>query len=368
MQSSTPMSSPLPVPLPSPLPFVSICTPTFNRRPFIPLIIECIRHQTYPRDRMEWIIVDDGTDKIKDILDKEATDLVCPKTGKSIIHYHSLQKKMTLGRKRNYTHDCSHGDILVYMDDDDYYPPSRVMHAVEQLLAHPHVLCAGSSLLYMYMADKKQMYVAGPYGPLHATAGTLAFRRSLLQETRYDDLAVLGEERFFLKDNTVPMVQLDARKTMVVLSHGQNTFDKNDMLMNGQSTAYMRPFNQWRFEDLVTNERARNMFLFDILPALPLYDAGKVARKPDVVHRLQEMEKEKEKMVSIMYQPDGPNGKTWNLTLQETSDLLKKQNDEIQSLRNTLIALRQQLFKSSTKMMDGPVKSIPEINISVENM
>ena len=49
-------------------PFVSICTPTFNRRPFFPYIIKCFENQTYPKDRMEWIIIDDGTDKIEDIV------------------------------------------------------------------------------------------------------------------------------------------------------------------------------------------------------------------------------------------------------------------------------------------------------------
>ena len=29
-------------------PFVSICTPTFNRRPFIPIIIKCFENQNYP--------------------------------------------------------------------------------------------------------------------------------------------------------------------------------------------------------------------------------------------------------------------------------------------------------------------------------
>ena len=49
-------------------PLVSICTPTFNRRPFIPIIIKCFENQNYPRNRMEWIIVDDGTDKIEDLV------------------------------------------------------------------------------------------------------------------------------------------------------------------------------------------------------------------------------------------------------------------------------------------------------------
>ena len=50
------------------MPFVSVCTPTFNRRPFIPFLIECFKKQRYPKDRMEWIIVDDGDDKIGDLV------------------------------------------------------------------------------------------------------------------------------------------------------------------------------------------------------------------------------------------------------------------------------------------------------------
>ena len=53
------------------LPLVSICTPTFNRRPFIPIMFQCFYNQTYPKNRIEWIIVDDGTDKIEDLV-KEA--------------------------------------------------------------------------------------------------------------------------------------------------------------------------------------------------------------------------------------------------------------------------------------------------------
>ena len=34
------------------LPFVSVCTPTFNRRPFIKSMISCFDHQKYPKDKM----------------------------------------------------------------------------------------------------------------------------------------------------------------------------------------------------------------------------------------------------------------------------------------------------------------------------
>ena len=79
--------------------------------------------------------------------------------------------------------DKCKGDIIVYMDDDDYYPPERVSHSVDMLLRHPKTLCAGSSEIYIYFKHINQMYQFGPYGPKHATAGTFAFKKELLKES-----------------------------------------------------------------------------------------------------------------------------------------------------------------------------------------
>jgi glycosyltransferase involved in cell wall biosynthesis len=114
-------------------PFVSICTPTFNRRPFVPMMLKCFEHQTYPKDRIEWIIIDDGTDKIEDLVKH------IPQ-----VKYFKYDEKLTLGKKRNLSNEKSIGEIIVYMDDDDYYPPERVSHAVETLKKSPHALCAGT--------------------------------------------------------------------------------------------------------------------------------------------------------------------------------------------------------------------------------
>ena len=120
-------------------PFVSICMPTFNRRPFIPIIIKCFENQTYPKDKIEWIIVDDGTDKIEDLVSH------IPQ-----VKYFKYNEKMSLGKKRNITNEKARGDIIIYMDDDDYYPPERISHAVTTLQKNPKALCAGSSTMYMY--------------------------------------------------------------------------------------------------------------------------------------------------------------------------------------------------------------------------
>ena len=72
------------------LPFVSVCTPTFNRRPFIPLMLKCFDSQIYPKDRIEWIIIDDGSDKIEDLV-----------THIPQVKYFKYNEKMHLGKKRN---------------------------------------------------------------------------------------------------------------------------------------------------------------------------------------------------------------------------------------------------------------------------
>ena len=258
-------------------PLVSICTPTFNRRPFLPFIIKCFENQDYPMDRLEWIIIDDGTDSIEDLV----ADV--PQ-----IKYFGYKKKMSLGEKRNLMHEKATGSILVYMDDDDYYPPNRVSHAVETLEKNPHALCAGSSEMYIYFGDRQQMMQFGPYGPHHATAATFAFPRALLSQTQYDDNACLAEERQFLKGYTLPFVQLDSRKTILVFSHNHNSFDKRTLLDNPHDPN-IRVCTTLQVRDFIPDSQSniRDFFLHQLDQKLANYPPGHPRCKPDVIHQIQ---------------------------------------------------------------------------------
>ena len=139
---------------------------------------------------------------------------------------------MKLGRKRNFMHEKCKGEILVYMDDDDYYPPERVNHAVNRLRSQPKALASGARLLQSDGIHIDKIFRFGPYGPTHSTAGTFAFKRELLLETKYDDDAEMAEEKQFLKNYTIPFVQLDTMKTILVFAHDSNTFDKKKLLVN----------------------------------------------------------------------------------------------------------------------------------------
>jgi glycosyltransferase involved in cell wall biosynthesis len=205
-------------------PFVTVCTPTNNRRTFIPALIQCFEEQTYPRELMEWVVVDDGTDPVGDLFE-----------GIEGVKYYRSDEKMNLGFKRNFMNSKASGEILVYMDDDDYYPPDRVLHAVYKLNSKPRALMAGSSKMFIYFNELDKIYQFGPYGPKHATAGTFAFKKELLKLTSFADDASVSEERHFLKGYTIPMVQLEAKKTILVFAHSQNTFDKRRILYKPDS-------------------------------------------------------------------------------------------------------------------------------------
>lgn len=308
-------------------PLVSICTPTFNRRPFIPTMFECFRNQTYPKDRMEWIIVDDGTDRIRDLVES---------SGISQIKYFELPKKVSLGEKRNYMHSKATGTIIVYMDDDDYYPPERVSHAVEKLMDNKQALCAGSSEIYIYFKHIQKMIQFGPYGPNHATAGTFAFRAELLKQTRYKDNAAVAEEREFLKGYTIPFVQLDPMKTILCFSHEQNTFDKRKLLDNPHPD-FVKESTK-KVTDFICLEKeaaVKKFFMEDIDPLLENYEPGNPIMKPDVIKQIAEIEKEREKMIQEEMANNGqimlnqPGKPPVPMTMTQIAELLTKQGEMI---------------------------------------
>lgn len=330
------------------IPFVSVCTPTFNRRPFIKTMIECFNHQTYPKNKIEWIIIDDGTDKIGELVKSHPS-----------VSYYSYDEKMTLGKKRNLMHKKCKGDIIVYMDDDDYYPPERIQHSVFKLMTNKDALCGGSSEMYIYFKHINQLYQFGPYGEKHATAGTFAFKRKLLKQTKYDDDACLAEEKNFLKNYTIPFVQFDPMKTILVFSHNHNTYDKKQLLEN-QPPKFVKPsdkeLDMFIKKTTSSSEKILQFFMEDIDSLLKDYRPGIPEMKPDVLNQIFQLKTKRESEIAdrnnalrkqrITITDENSREKT--LTIEELCILLQKQRkiilnqlDMIEDKNNIILSLRK---------------------------
>ena len=310
------------------LPFVSICTPTFNRRPFISQMIKCFNHQTYPKSHLEWIIIDDGTDKIEDLV-KDIKE----------IRYFKFKEKLPLGKKRNISHQYVKGDIIVYFDDDDYYPPDRISHAVEQLLSNPSKLCAGSSIMHIYFKHINKMFRFGPYGDNHATAATFAFKRELLNNTEFNNENCLAEERLFLKNWTIPMIQLDTKKTILVFSHDHNSFDKKQLLTQNIDQNPFLKQTTLKPSDFISDESILKFFMDDIDRELSLYDPGDPKHKPDV---LKEMYILNQKRIQLNKANQNNSTNQMTLLVQE----LKLENETLKEKVNYLENKLKQLIQN----------------------
>ena len=325
-------------------PFISVCTPTFNRRPFIPIMIKCFEHQTYPKDRIEWIIIDDGTDKIE--------DLVChiPQ-----VKYFKYDEKMTLGKKRNLLNEKATGDIIVYMDDDDYYPPERISHAVDTL-KNSKALCAGSSAMFIYFKHINKMIQFGPYGPNHSTAATFAFKRELLSKTKFNELSSLAEEKQFLKDYTIPFVQLESMKSILVFSHNHNSFDKKELLNQGPNPnmhdSPMTPL------DIVKEKEILKFFMEDIDPLLEAYNPGKSEFKPDVIKQLSEIRENRENQIKEHIKKQNEYNDSINkintmINPQASQNIINQQSSMIQQLN-----IENNQLKDQVKYLENKLKQL----------
>jgi len=102
-------------------PLVSCIMPTSNRRMFVPNAIKYFLNQDYPNK--ELIIIDDGTDKVEDLIPDDERIL-----------YIGLEKKTSLGYLRNLAVKHSKGQIIAHWDDDDWYAENRISYQVQPLL------------------------------------------------------------------------------------------------------------------------------------------------------------------------------------------------------------------------------------------
>jgi len=309
------------------LPFVSICTPTFNRRPFIPLLKKCIEEQTYPLSKIEWIIADDGTDPIEDLI----TDI-------SYCKYFRVEK-MPLGKKRNFIHSKCSGSIIVNIDDDDFYPPNRVEHAVDTILKN-NVLIVGSSKMFMYFFNKDKVYQCGPYKDNHCTAATMAFKKELLNVTSYPEDAYVAEETKFLKGYSIPMIQLDPFKTILVFSHKHNSYDKDEMLNSLKQT-------DLTVSDFIKNDELENLYMTEIPKQLDIYDNfGSSKNKTELSNYIntlkkQRFESKKQKIIEMIDSGDlsiddfitfMEKKKYYELNIENKNKMIKKLIEKIKGL------------------------------------
>ena len=185
---------------------VTCVTPTYNRREFWPRAVRCFLSQDYPE--LEWVVVDNGTDPIADLLPDDPR-----------VKYHRLGGgRMTHGALMNECMERASADICMVVDDDDWYAPDRVSKQAKPLLDDPSAAVSGTSRIIYVKHGTQQAY---RYVNLMAGMpwmGSIAVRKSVWEPLRFQDrkagadyflLQQIGRDRWRdLRDDTLVVVTM----------------------------------------------------------------------------------------------------------------------------------------------------------------
>ena len=120
-------------------------------------------------------------------------------------------------------------DYIVFWDDDDYYPPTRISAGVEGLEKNPEADISGSSMMYILLTQENVLMTTGPFHDKHATAATWTIRRSYAEKHRFDPEKTKAEEVTFTKGWSADVAQLNPEEMIVVMGHRRNTVDKSQL-------------------------------------------------------------------------------------------------------------------------------------------
>ena len=234
-------------------------------------------------------------------------------------------------------------------------------------------LCAGASEIYIWFKHIQKMYQFGPYGPNHATAGTFAFKRELLNQTSYDDTAALAEEKHFLKNYTIPFVQLNPKHTILVFSHIQNTFDKKKLLANPHPK-FVKVSDK-TVDYFIKDKDLKEFYMETIEGLLEKYEPGLPKYKPDVLKQTAEIEEKRKKEAEKMRKHGGgqimlqqANGDSIALNNNQIVNILKQQQDKLKNHQEIMDTMKQELDKrgSYIQYLQGIIRKLQHENAELK--
>lgn len=195
-------------------PLVSAIMPTYNRREFFPRAMGCFLAQDYPN--LELIILDDGSDSIRDLLPGDPR----------IKYFHEPQNKYNHGTKMNICMEKAQGAFSIVFDDDDWYPFNRITRQIAPMVENTTLMLTGTSTLFYYRHGTQQ---AWRYTSPKAIGWLASFacRRTAWEQRRFDSIPSGADYNFQKQMLAAEKLDLFDSTLVVASIHGNNACRKN---------------------------------------------------------------------------------------------------------------------------------------------
>ena len=211
----------------SELPKISCITLTHNRKHMFKLAVYNYQTCDYPKNKMEWIIYDTSNDDetVEEFLPNEEERL---KMGIKYIH---LNECMTIGESRNRACEIAKNDIIVFMDDDDYYFPQNINKRINALVNNNKKI-VGCCYLGSLAINKVISYINAP--SIYSSIGksispaSLCFYKNILNDKcKFNDSNIYECETIFEHIHLSMFKELSWEEIIVSLAHKNNITNRN---------------------------------------------------------------------------------------------------------------------------------------------
>lgn len=192
-------------------------------------LIKCLNSQLYG-PIIEWIVVDGSkTEEYSAALQGYLGQLQNFRCTVVVSSWGRASGPVGLGALRNMANSMAKGDYIAWMDDDDYYQPDYISHAVSRLsISYQRV--AGCAIPYIYDTNYKTVHQFDLINENITMNSCLVYKKEYLLENTYEPGATSNEEIHFLRDFTEPIIQLDPMKTMLLIRHSDNVLNRSFLI------------------------------------------------------------------------------------------------------------------------------------------
>ena len=217
------------------LPYVSIVTPTYNRSDFWELMYSNFKRTDYPKDRLEWIIVDDSPMKTR--LKPFVVD-----DPRIKYYYIKTKNRLSIGKKRNLCAQYASHKYIVHMDDDDYYESYSVLSRIKSLIFQ-NKRCIGSTELVCYdLLNGVECYAYDESiegGPGTMSEASMAYTKDFWEEGKFNTSVSSAESVSFIRGREIDVTVLNGPFIVVGLTHGKNTVVRQKQIVQNLKEPFL---------------------------------------------------------------------------------------------------------------------------------
>ena len=212
------------------LPKISILTPLYNRNKFLPLMLMNIKTFDYPKDKLEWSILDskDGDEDVKLIPDQETYETIRRQIHPIKLKYEYIDRKMTIAEKRTYLTKKMTHNYFANMDSDDIYMECFLKYSLDLIRKNKAGMCGSPEMIFVWphldyrvtaikCEAKRQAHEATFFG-------TKKYVRSMNYYTKNDEK---GEGASLIDFNENNFVTSECALQMICVCHNTNTCNKD---------------------------------------------------------------------------------------------------------------------------------------------